>query len=254
MNENSVTGSLAWAAANKGALSTSERLSFLLPVLRQGLGYTIGRLRLAMGLRRKAPLNIDPASFDLPRSTLAKRAEEEAQETLTPSILHHSYRTFLYGLALAEIDGIKVDREHLYVTSLLHDISLESPDPQCCFAVRGGQVMKAVAEKAGADAALADTLAEAITHHITPGVGMELGPLPLLLQGGAMVDLTGQRLWHLPKTYEASTRKRYPRLDVKDVLSDCWKKEARTFSAGRAAFIEKVIFFSLLVRCAPFKE
>jgi hypothetical protein len=114
--------------------------------------------------------------------------------------------------------------------------------------------MEEVARRAGLDEATARALAQGVANHITPGVGFERGPLAPLIQIGAMVDLTGQRLWELRPEFVTSLVARYPRLEVKRHLGACWRTEARTFPEGRAAFAERVFRFSLLVRLAPYSE
>jgi hypothetical protein len=247
-------GTLDWARATSGKLTGSERSAFLAPALRQSLAYAVGRLRLVMGLRRADAAAIDLDSFALPDSKLTRECEAEARETLSPATLEHSYRSFLYGLALAGLDGVEVDAEHLYATALLHDIALETRDPGCCFAVRGALTMRDVALRAGVDDATARTLAEGIAHHITPGVGYELGPLAPLLQCGAMLDLTGLRLWELQPGFVEAVQQRHPRHGAKHSIGAFWRDEARGFPQGRAAFVERIFRFSLLVRLAPFSE
>ncbi len=247
-------GTLDWAQATSGRLTAADRRSFLAPALRQSLAYSVGRLRLVLGLRRRHAASIDLDRFELPDSKLAREAEAEARATISPPMINHSYRSFLYGLALAQLDGVAVDTEHLYATALLHDVALESPDPSCCFAVRGARTMQEVALRAGIDETTARTLAEGIVDHITPGVGHERGPLAPLLQLGAMVDLTGLRLWEVRADFVEAVLARHPRLGAKRHLGDCWRAEGRAFPEGRAAFLERVFRFSLLLRLAPFEE
>jgi hypothetical protein len=41
-------------------------------------------------------------------------ARKVAEDTLTPTLLHHSYRTYRFGRALGELDGLQVDAELLF--------------------------------------------------------------------------------------------------------------------------------------------
>ncbi len=247
-------GTLDWAEATSGKLTAADRRSFLGPALRQSLFYSVGRLRLALGWRRRDAAAIDLDRFELPDSKLAREAEAEARAILSPPMINHSYRTFLYGMALSHLDGIDVDVEHFYATSLLHDIALESPAADSCFAVRGARTMQDLARRAGVDEETARTLAEGIAHHITPGVGFELGPLAPLLQCGAMVDLTGLRLQDLQRDFVAQVVQRHPRGETKRHLTACWRAETEAFPEGRAAFAERAFRFSWLVRFAPYPD
>lgn len=247
-------GSLAWVARTGGNLTARERRSFLGAILRTTALYTVGRARLALGLRHGDAARLDLDAFALPDSTLAKAAEEEARGSLTPTMVNHSYRTFAFGLALARLDGVAVDVEQLYAASLLHDIALEHPEPGRCFAVRGAERVRAVCERAGADAATTRAIAEGVSIHITPGVGHECGPLGPTVNAGALVDLAGLRLWDLDQAFVDDAIRRYPRLGCARHLAACWKAEVAAVPEGRAAAVERLSFFTVFLGLAPFAE
>lgn len=247
-------GTLEWATATSGNLTNAERLRFLAPILRTTAAYTAGRLRTALGLRPARVGTLDLDRLVLPDSKLVAEALQAARETLTPSMQNHSLRTFAYGLALANLDGVQLDVEHFYVASLLHDIALEAPTPQRCFAVVGAERALAIAQRAGADEATARAIAEGICMHITPGVGFERGSIGPMLSAGALVDLAGLRLWDLDAGFVRDAVARHPRLGVKRHLGECWGAEARAVPNGRAAFVARWAAFGLFVKIAPYAE
>ena len=248
------TGSLEWAAATSGNLRNAERLRFLAPILRTTMQYTAGRLRMLLGVRPQCVGTLDLDRLVLPDSQLVADALRECRETLTPSMQNHSLRTFAFGLALADLDGVRLDLENFYVASLLHDIALERPTPNRCFAVVGAERALAIAQRAGANEAKARAIAEGICMHVTPGVGFERGPIGPMLSAGALVDLAGVRLWDLDPAFAHSAEERHPRLAMKRHLTACWAAEARAVPGGRAAFIARYAAFRLFVRLAPFRE
>ena len=159
-------GSLEWATATSGNLTSADRVRFLAPILRTTVQYTAGRLRMALGLLPPRVGTLDLDRLVLPDSKLADDALRECRETLTPSMQNHSLRTFVFGLALANLDGVRLDVEHLYVASLLHDIALETPTPGRCFAVVGAERALAIAQRAGAKEATArDRRGDRDAHH-----------------------------------------------------------------------------------------
>jgi hypothetical protein len=178
-------GTLEWARATGGNLSAGERRSLLAPILRGMVAYSVGRLRLALGLRpaRLAALDLD--SLRIPDSRLVRESEAECRATLSPLLVSHSYRTFAFGLALAGLDGVAVDVEPFYAACLLHDLALEEPQPRRCFAVVGAEQVLRIAERAGAEPKLAVEIAEAVAMHVTPGAGFERGPLAPLVAARA---------------------------------------------------------------------
>lgn len=247
-------GSLEWAAATSGNLRNAERLRFLAPILRTTMQYTAGRLRMLLGVRPQRAGSLDLDRLVLPDSKLVADALRECRETLTPSMQNHSLRTFAFGLALANLDGVHLDLENFYVASLLHDIALETPTANRCFAVVGADRALALAQRAGAEDATARAIAEGICMHVTPGVGFERGPIGPMLSAGALLDLAGVRLWDLDPAFARDTEARHPRLAMKRHLTACWSAEARAVPDGRAAFIARWAAFGLFVKLAPFRE
>lgn len=247
-------GTLAWGLATGGNLTARERRSLLAPILRTTVAYTAGRLRMALGLRPARRATLDLARMRWPDTRLAREAERECRAALSATMAGHSFRTFVFGLALSELDGRPVDLEELYVGALLHDLALESPTPGRCFAVVGAERARALLLAAGADENQSARIAEGIALHISPGIGFERGPLAPLIAGGALVDLAGLRLAELPPELVAAAFARWPRENCKRHLAACWRREARAVPQGRAAATERYALFSLVVRLAPFAE
>lgn len=247
-------GTLEWAHATSGNLRGADRLRFLAPILRTTATYTAERLRMRLGLRPARAGSLDLDRLVLPDTKLVADALHACRETLSPSMQNHSLRTFAFGLALANLDGVALDLESFYVASLLHDIALESPTPGRCFAVIGAERALAIAQRAGADDSKARAIAEGICMHITPGVGFERGPIGPMLSAGALVDLAGVRLWDLDPAFARAAEARHPRLAMKRHLVACWNAEARAVPDGRAAFIARWAAFGLFVKLAPYRE
>jgi len=211
-------GTLAWALATGGNLTARERRSLLAPILRTTVAYTAGRLRMALGLRPARRATLDLARLTWPDTRLAREAERECRETLSAAVAGHSFRTFVFGLALFELDGKAVDLEELYVGALLHDLALEAPTPGRCFAVVGAERARALLLASGAD------------------------------------EEKSARLAELPPELVAAAFERWPRAGCKRHLAACWRREARAVPQGRAAATERYALFSLVVRLAPFAE
>jgi HD superfamily phosphodiesterase len=76
-------------------------------------------VRLATGIRGSTDLDLD--ELKIPDSRLAKDATVEARDVLSPHVLRHSHRTYLFGLALAKAGRVTIDEELCYVAAMLHD-------------------------------------------------------------------------------------------------------------------------------------
>src|SRR6185437_13740715 len=107
-------GSIEWTERTGGVLTARECLTLARPLLRGELGILAGRLAMVLGMHSGRRRSIDPASLVPPDSALARDAEVAAQDLLTPALLNHSSRAYLWGGAIAALQGVTCDRELLY--------------------------------------------------------------------------------------------------------------------------------------------
>lgn len=130
---------------------------------------------------------------------LMLEAQQESERLLTPAMFNHSHRTWIFGRALARRDGIELDDELLFVAAMLHDIGLCHPRFRACFTRLGARKVVELGRDLGGSALYLAPAAEAISHHITPGLATdEGGNLGVYIQGGSALDLEGLRAIHLP--------------------------------------------------------
>ncbi len=244
-------GSWDWLAQTNGNLSAAERAS-LVPGLMKTFGqFVVDRLRLALRAAPRHSLSVDDLWPAPPDTQLCRHALEEARELQSLPVLNHGYRTWVFGSALAKIDGAQVDPELLHAASLLHDVGLEHIEPNVCFTKKSGESARAAAERSRLDRDKALQMMTGIGSHITPGLRYESSPLGFYIQAGAMADLAGLRAWELPKDMRSRTGQSYPRQDVHLVLSRCWHAEAKAVPKGRAHFADRWGAFSHLIRLVP---
>ncbi|HEX4358753.1 MAG TPA: hypothetical protein VH141_14575 [Pseudonocardia sp.] len=241
-----------WAKATGGSLTAEQRRALLKPLARTVVGYVAGRVRLAVGLRGHGRLDIDALRW--PDSTLAKEAEAQAREVLSVDLLAHSYRTYLFGLVLAQLDGVRVDEEVCYVASLLHDLQLGDPTPGRCFAVAGGERAERFALDQGTEPTRAASIGAAIAAHITAGASDDLADPGGFVSAGAFVDVSGARVDEMRPDWVADLLARHPRHNLKHKLRGYWAAESLAVPDGRARWLTRTAGLPLLVRLAPFDE
>jgi len=242
----------SWAVATGGALSSRQRRQLLTPLLRTVVGYTACRARLALGRRGDGGVDLDAIRW--PDSKLARAAEEEARAVLSPDLLAHSYRCYVFALSLAALEAAEVDEELCYTACLLHDLQLGDPTPGRCFAVVGGERAEGFALGRGEPPERAAAIGAAIAAHITPGAGDDLSDPGGFVSAGAFVDVSGTRIDELDPGWVEELLTRYPRHDFKRRLLGYWAAEAAAVPAGRARWLTRAAGFPLLVRMAPFPE
>jgi hypothetical protein len=244
-------GGLGWVRRTGGRLSRAERRRLLLATAVGQWSNAVGRIKLALGRIPEAATRVDLDSLRVPDSRFARAAEEACAE-LPPTLLGHSYRTWLFGHALAAVDGSKLDEELFYCGALLHDYGIVSPTGDRDFTLGGAERMYACAQTAGVDAQRADLLADGICVHATPGITVDAdGAMGCYLQWGAMVDGAGLRIWDITPGNVAETLRRYPRGDFKRDLVSMIRAEAAAVPAGRMGLLVRC-GLPLAVRLAPF--
>jgi hypothetical protein len=247
-------GGLAWTRRTRGRLTGAERRRLLAAIARGQAENLVGRAKLALGRVPARARGIDTTTFQPPDSRLAREAEEACAEQ-PPLLAAHSYRTWIYGQALAFVDDVELDRELFYCASLVHDFGITVPVANEDFTLRSAERALACADAAGLAPDRADQIADAICVHPTPGVSVDRdGSLGCYVQWGAMADGAGLRLWDISRANVDATLAAHPRgANFKRGLADMIKAEARAVPGGRFDLLVKC-GVPLAVRLAPFPD
>jgi hypothetical protein len=223
-------GGLAWTRRTGGALTGAERRRLLGAIARGQLEMVAGRAKLAAGRASRAATELP----DPPDSAFARDVEEQAREQ-SPRVVAHSYRTWMFGHALAALDGQALDPELFWAASLLHDFGIDRPVSGQDFTIRSADKVLECAARHGVDG---DPAADAVTVHPTPGIDPATdGALGVYVQAGALTDVGGLRVWDMASSLVAEVERRQPRGDS---LAPLVRAEIRAVPRGR---------FALLVRC-----
>ena len=247
-------GTVAWTHDTRGWLSASERRELLRPLAAAHLRNAVGRTQRALHLHPGRHENVAPERLEPPRTVLARRAEEAAARRLPPVLLHHSRRTFRFGLALGVVTGIEVDEELLYAAAMLHDTGLLTSSGDADFTLESTRVAREVADEVGLSQEATTIVLDAITLHHSPGVGPEHGAVARLLSAGAAADVTGLHTWQLPDALLTDTVMLHPREGFKGAFTQAFRDEADRVPKGRARFLHRYGAFGAAVRLAPFAE
>jgi hypothetical protein len=246
-------GGLEWTRRTGGALTRAERRRLLGEIAKGQVQNLVGRARLATGRLPAAARAIDVRDFTPPDSTLAREAEQACAEQ-TAAVVGHSYRTWLFGLALAAVDGTDLDGEQFYVAALLHDHGIDAPTPGRDFAIASADRAIACAQTAGAGREVGETIGDAICVHATPGVKLARdGALGCYVQWGAMVDVAGLRAWDVTRENRDAVVAAHPRPGFKRDIAALVRAEARAVPKGRFALLARC-GFALAIALAPYDE
>jgi hypothetical protein len=241
-------GTSAWLARTSGDLSGLDKLRLLT---------TIIGLRLKARLRPDISGQCNIGSFDLalPDSRLVNMALEECRESCSPPVFHHSCRTYLWAVALAQLGSVKYDPEELVVAALLHDVELGKvatrQETGCkCFAGAGAVAAHDWLILRGVEEEARDQIVQAIAMHLNPGVPLSIGPTPHLLNVGAMADVVGTRIAAIPDEQRKHILAAHPRTEFKLEMTRLMKIEQNHNPQTRAGFLMGIGFATLIAKAA----
>jgi hypothetical protein len=229
-------GGLEWTRRTRGALTSAERRRLLGAVARGQVDNIAGRVRLAAGRAPRAATELP----DPPDSAFARDVEETARGQ-SDRVIAHSYRTWLFGHALAALDGERLDPELFWAAALLHDYGIDAPVPGEDFTLRSADEVLDCAGRHGVDGLPA---ADGVTDHVTPGITVATdGALATYVQAGALSDVGGIRIWDMARSLVDEVDRRRPRGDS---LAPLVRAEVKAVPEGRFAFLVKCGFLLLM--------
>ena len=231
-------GGFYWVRRTGGQLTLIQCFRLFIAILTSGLKSIPGFLELA-GLLPHVPKAASPPTLLPSQSTLATCAERAAAAILHPEMLEHCYRSWLFGLALAQADGHQLNNDHFYCAAMLHDYGLANAKPDRDFTLDGSDCAISCALAAGLSTSSAETIADAICVHPTPGISIRRdGILGYYVQAGSLADVSGIRLWDIPDSTVQAILMRHPRGHLfKQVLSTKMRAEATAVPRGRFALL-----------------
>ncbi|MBM7806010.1 hypothetical protein JOD57_001847 [Geodermatophilus bullaregiensis] len=247
-------GSIAWCERTGGRLSGAETRQLLAPLARAHAVNAVGRTAMALHLHSGRRAQVPEPALRTPPSALSSVAEQVAHQRLTPAVLNHSHRCYSYGVAIAALEDIDVDRELLFAAAMLHDTGLSAPVPGVDFTLASARIAQEVAETVGLSISDTETMRTAITLHYSPDVTLADGPEANLLSAAASVDVIGLGRWKLPDSVVAAVLAERPRRGFKNEFRARWAAEAAAVPQGRARFLRRCGAFDLAIRLAPYSD
>lgn len=168
---------------------------------------------------------IDPKTlvqrFSLPDSTIAQKASELVSKTVPEFLFYHSMRAFLFADALGRRDGLKYDRELLYLGAVLHDVGLAESFPgKERFEVEGADAARTLVLGNGLSEEKAEIVWDAIALHTTVAVALRKRPEIALVALGTALDVSGRRIDELDQRTVSDILHGFPRCNFKQAAFD----------------------------------
>ncbi|HEY7456662.1 MAG TPA: HD domain-containing protein [Solirubrobacterales bacterium] len=201
-------GTIEWARRTRGILGRGERARFSAAVV-----LTTARvLPRLLGPGRGGGSGPDPSQLTPPDTAFAREVVEACAE-LGPMVVEHSYRSYIFARALAEVERLECDEEALFAATMFHDFAFpQIPELDGeCFTLAGAEDAARFLASSSLDEELHHAVVDAIALHVNPTVPRERGALQHLAHDGIILDVLGLRAWELDRDGIQRTFERHPR-------------------------------------------
>lgn len=236
-----------WCRETGGALTSAQRRTLLLRSLRTYGSQVRDIARLVTGRHSDAPATLPTA----PDASLVDAAVEAARDQ-GPDIEGHGFRTWLFGGALADRDGVDLDPELFCVAAIVHDAGGAQAVGGEDFTIRSADIAMAALDLHGGDfdEERRTELRDGIVAHATAGVAPDESAIGAYVQAGALLDLAGMRITDLPGDTIREVFQRHPAGTVKDTIVRVINEEAQAVPDGRFA-LSRRLGLTLAVKASP---
>ena len=174
----------------------------------------------------------DPSELTPPDTPFAKEVVEACSE-LGPTVIEHSYRSYLFARALGAVEGIECDEEALFATTMFHDYAFPEIGSLTdrCFTVAGAEEAERFLESSPLSEDLRHDVLDAICLHINPWVDRERGRAPAPRPRRDRPRRVGMRAWELDGAGIRRVFERHPRHGFNE-LADTLDEAARQAGPG----------------------
>lgn len=156
------------------------------------------------------------AGITVPDTPMVERSINYAREHSEPFLFNHVMRSWLFAVALAEVDETPHDAEVLAVATVLHDLGLAKGfEGPLRFEVEGANAARKFALESGIDGVRAQLVWDGVALNSTPSLALYKEPEVALCTAGTVVDWAGQGADKLTKAQMAAVLDAFPRLEMK---------------------------------------
>lgn len=186
----------------------------------------------------------------IPDSEIARQADRLLRGASEPFLVNHCLRSYLWGVALAEVEKVAFDAELLFVSAALHDLGLVPQfDTGAPFEHDSATAAHEFAQVHGSPPRKSAIAEQAIVLHVAPDITLDHGAEAYLLWHATAVDVTGSRLNELPTTIITQVLSNYPRLDFTAHFGKLFASQARRKPTSRAAQLVETGLLERLNAC-----
>ena len=257
-------GSRAWMDLSNGKLSFKEKKQliklFLIPT---ALNYGKSFIQ-----KPSATNTLKLTDIQIPDTAIVKEAISELDNTHHQAIINHSWRSYIWSVAIAQHKQWQFDEESLLIASLTHDIGLmnqgsnDGSEPHSqqftcqCFTFESALRSESLCTKHHYSKDKTKNISDAICLHMNGYLDendQNLTKEVLLLQKAASCDVIGTDLALFPSQFKDDVLAKYPRAQFNTQFKTLLKAEAKRNPESRTALMSK-IGLPMMITMNIFKE
>ena len=165
------------------------------------------------------------ADIKAPDSSVARQAEELAHSASSDFLFNHVMRCYWFSELFAQAEGTKVDRELLFLSSVLHDLGFtDHARGAHRFEIEGAGAARSFLIEKGVSRERAQNVWDNIALH-TWDINLFRDDTSRITELGILYDVVGVADAKLDPADVAEVVRRYPRLDFKRAFNAVLVKE-----------------------------
>lgn len=248
-------GSREWINLSNGKLNFKEKTQLIKQVLVPAtLNYSKTLIR-----QSKNPQHFELKNIQIPDTSIVKEAILELENTQNQAIIHHSWRSYIWGVAIAQIQDWQFDEESLLIASLMHDLGLieHLEHYSCqCFTFESSLRSESLCVKHHYPQDRTDNISNAICLHMNGHLdknNQNLSKEVLLLQKATSCDVIGTDLGRFSISFRDEVLSYYPRSNFNSTFKKLLKTESKKNPDSRTALLSK-LGLPLMISMNAFKE
>lgn len=169
-----------------------------------------------------------PFSNSIPDSEICQKATQLVAAVSPAFLCNHCLRTFVFGDLLGQRDGLKCDRELLYLGAVMHDLGLTDRfDGEQRFEVDGADAARAFVLEHGLSDKKAEVVWDAVALHTSSSIASRKQPEIALVTLGAAADVFGVRIADISPEIVEQVIDMYPRLDFNTAMTELFVSQVK---------------------------
>jgi HD superfamily phosphodiesterase len=226
-------GSYNWMKTTNGQISFKEKFKLIQNIMTPSI---INTLKINY-YRFHTPKDFGIDQIKVPDSHMVKIALEELESKASISIYNHSWRTYFWGAALANLQKQQFDHESLLIASLFHDIGLTKQHVHSkgctCFTYESAKQFEQKAQENNFDEQKSSVIKDAICLHMNGYIDHTDPAEIILLQQGASCDVISDNLYQIPLSFQKEILEKYPRKQFNQEFIELMDAERKSVPNSR---------------------